>query len=217
MPTRTRSAIEVRYEGTEVLADPGTYCYHGEPQWRSYFRSTLAHNTVEFGHQDQSASGGPFLWTRHARSSLLDLETDSEGAVTYWAAEHDGYRSLTPPVRHVRSVRLARQERRIEITDLLETTGGHDFRLAFHFGPDIRARMVGHDVELTWLKGVSTRSATLHLPDGPSWSLSRGESDPVLGWYSPRFGEKEPAWTVVGEGTCSRVATDTLTTVLQFI
>ena len=63
-------AIEVRHEGTEVLADPGTYCYHGEPQWRSYFRSTLAHNTVEFGHQDQSASGGPFLWTRHARSNL---------------------------------------------------------------------------------------------------------------------------------------------------
>ena len=70
-------AVEVRYDGTDVLADPGTYCYHGEPRWRSYFRSTLAHNTVEVGHQDQSTSGGPFLWTRHARSGLSELETNA--------------------------------------------------------------------------------------------------------------------------------------------
>ena len=42
-------AVEVRYNGVDVLADPGTYCYHGEPRWRSYFRSTLAHNTIEVG------------------------------------------------------------------------------------------------------------------------------------------------------------------------
>ena len=39
-------SIEVRHDGVDVLADPGTYCYHGEPEWRSYFRSTSAHNTV---------------------------------------------------------------------------------------------------------------------------------------------------------------------------
>ena len=78
----TRSAVEVRYDGTDVLADPGTYCYHGEPRWRSYFRSTLAHNTIEVGGRDQSTSGGPFLWTRHARSRLIELETDADGEVT---------------------------------------------------------------------------------------------------------------------------------------
>ena len=59
-----------------MLADPGTYCYHGEPRWRSYFRSTLAHNTIEVGGQDQSTSGGPFLWTRQAQSRLIELETE---------------------------------------------------------------------------------------------------------------------------------------------
>ena len=39
-------SVEVRYGGVDVLADPGTYCYHGEPAWRSYFRSTIAHNTL---------------------------------------------------------------------------------------------------------------------------------------------------------------------------
>ena len=60
-------SVEVRHDGVDVLADPGTYCYHGQPEWRSYFRSTLGHNTLELDGADQSTSGGPFLWTRHAR------------------------------------------------------------------------------------------------------------------------------------------------------
>jgi hypothetical protein len=209
-------AVEVRYDGADVLADPGTYCYHGEPRWRSYFRSTLAHNTIEVCGQDQSSSSGPFLWTRHARSRLIELETDADGEVAAWSAEHDGYRALIPPLRHRRSVRLAGRLRRIEIVDCLETTGGHAFRLAFHLGADIHAQMVGHSVDLTWSEGMSTRSATLSLPNGPSWSLSRGGTDPILGWYSPRFGEKQPAWAVIGEGACSGTGRDTYTTVLQF-
>ena len=60
-------SVEVRYGGVDVLADPGTYCYHGEPAWRSYFRSTIAHNTVELDGRSQSSDGGPFLWLRHAQ------------------------------------------------------------------------------------------------------------------------------------------------------
>ncbi len=209
-------AVEVRHDGIDVLADPGTYCYHGEPFWRSYFRSTLAHNTIEVGRRDQSTSGGPFLWTRHARSQLIELQTDEDGAVTMWTAEHDGYRSLAPPVVHRRSVRLASRLRRLEIVDCLETTGGHGFRMAFHLGPEMHARMVGHDVELSWSHGAFSRSATLFLPDGPTWSLSRGATDPILGWYSPRFGENHPAWAVIGEGVCNGDGIDTYTTVLQF-
>ena len=52
-------SIEVRYAGVDILADPGTYCYHGEPAWRSYFRSTIAHNTVELGGRSQSSRGRP--------------------------------------------------------------------------------------------------------------------------------------------------------------
>ena len=209
-------SVEVRYDGTEVLADPGTYCYHGEPLWRTYFRSTLAHNTIEVGRQNQSSSSGPFLWTRHARTNLIDLETDGDGEVTHWSAQHDGYRSLTPPVRHRRSVRLASRLRRIEIVDCLETTGRHEFRLAFHLGPVVDAQMVERRIELTWTNDTVIRSATLSLPNGPSWSLSRGETDPILGWYSSRFGEKQPTWAVVGEGACTGTGCDSYATVLQF-
>ena len=128
-------SVEVRHGGVDVFADPGTYCYHGEPAWRSYFRSTIAHNTVEFDGRSQSSDGGAFLWLRHAHAREIDvLDT---GEVAGWTAEHDGYLSLDPPARHRRSVRLDRASRRVDIVD--EIDGGHDVRLAFHLGPDVHA------------------------------------------------------------------------------
>ena len=99
-------SVEVRYGGVDILADPGTYCYHGEPAWRSYFRSTIAHNTVELGERSQSSDGGPFLWRSHANAREIDVRDDGESAE--WTAEHDGYLSLDPPARHRRTVRLDR-------------------------------------------------------------------------------------------------------------
>jgi hypothetical protein len=209
-------ALEARFNGVDVLADPGTYCYHGEPRWRTYFRSTLAHNTMEVGGQDQSISGGPFLWSHQARSTLIEMKRSPEGEVDSWSAEHDGYQRLNPPLRHRRSVRLTSRLRQLEIVDRLETTGRHALRLAFHLGPDIDARMMGQNAVLTWPDGPSMRSATLFLPVGLAWSLHRGETDPVLGWYSMSFGVKQPAWTLIGKGACSGSRPDTHTTLLQF-
>ena len=111
-------AVEVRYNGVDVLADPGTYCYHGEPRWRSYFRSTLAHNTIEVGGQrpvdfgrplpldasgpeqvdragdapeDGKSSPGPQSTTATDRSPLLCATADRCG----WPADFGDSRSST--------------------------------------------------------------------------------------------------------------------------
>jgi hypothetical protein len=88
------------------LADPGTYCYFGEPDWRRYFRSTVAHNTLELDGEDQSLSGGPFLWLRHAPARRIEVVTTDVGDCSRWSAEHTGYRVLDPPATHYRSVEL---------------------------------------------------------------------------------------------------------------
>lgn len=190
-------SVEVRYGGVEVLADPGTYCYHGDPQWRSYFRSTIAHNTAELGGQSQSAEGGPFLWTRHARTQETAVSDD--GATASWTADHDGYSSLSPPARHRRSVRLDRAAEQLEIVDEIEG-GGHDVRLAFHCGPDIEAELDQSSAVLRWAGPSGPGLARLELPDQLEWSLLRGETDPISGWYSPHLGERIPAFTFVGGG-----------------
>lgn len=201
-------SVEVRHDGVDVLADPGTYCYHGQPEWRRYFRSTLGHNTLQLDGDDQSVSGGPFLWTRHARSRVLVADTSDEN-VARWCAEHDGYQGSV----HRRRVELTAAGLELRIVD--EVRGpNRSVRLAFHLGPAITAELVGNRAVLTWTRDGEERSAVLDLPGHLSWQAHRGESDPPLGWYSAGFGRKEPATTLVGTGSTD--GTEGFVTVLGF-
>ncbi|MFJ2006263.1 heparinase II/III family protein [Streptomyces chartreusis] len=201
-------SVEVRHDGVDVLADPGTYCYHGQPEWRRYFRSTLGHNTLQLDGDDQSVSGGPFLWTRHARSRVLVADTSDEN-VARWCAEHDGYQGSV----HRRRVELTAASLELRIVD--EVRGpNRSVRLAFHLGPAITAELVGNRAVLTWTRDGEERSAVLDLPGHLSWQAHRGESDPPLGWYSAGFGRKEPATTLVGTGSTD--GTEGFVTVLGF-
>ena len=190
-------SVELRYGGVDILADPGTYCYHGEPAWRSYFRSTLAHNTIELGGQDQSGDGGPFLWLRHANGREIEVADDGETAS--WTAEHDGYLSLQPPVHHRRSVRLDRASRRVDIIDEIDSDG-HEVRLAFHLGPKVEVEFHDGRAMLSWLEASIPGAARLTLPPQLQWGVHRGETDPILGWYSPGLGQRVPTSTFLGHG-----------------
>ncbi len=120
-------SVEVRVDGVEVLADPGTYCYQGNQEWRSFFRSTVGHNAVEVGGVDQSVSGGPTLWSRHASTRLVEVATRDDGEVDRWVAEHDGYVRLTPPAIHRRRVEISGRE--LRMVDTVETEGTHPVRV----------------------------------------------------------------------------------------
>ncbi|MEU7340050.1 alginate lyase family protein [Streptomyces sp. NPDC007074] len=201
-------SVEVRHDGVDVLADPGTFCYHGQPAWRRYFRSTLGHNTLQLDDADQSVSGGPFLWTRQARSRVLAADPSGDG-VARWSAEHDGYQRTV----HRRRVELTPTSRELRIVDEVRGTG-RAARLAFHLGPAIGVELTESRAVLTWTRDGEDRSAALDLPGGLSWRAHRGESDPPLGWYSAGFGRKEPATTLVGTGFADGTAE--FTTVLRF-
>ena len=146
--------MEVRYAGVDILTDPGTYCYHGERSWRSYFRSTIAHNTAELGGLSQSSESGPFMWVRHANAR--EVEVIDDGDIASWTAEHDGYARLNPPALHRRSVLLDRASRSIDIIDEIEG-GSHDIRLAFHLGPEVEVELEEGNAVLGWPAAPGTR------------------------------------------------------------
>lgn len=200
-------SIEVRYGGIDILADPGTYCYHGQRTWRSYFRSTIAHNTVEVDGRSQSSEGGPFMWLRHANSRVTDVQDIGDAA--HWSAEHDGYLALKPAAWHRRCVRLDRASRSLDIAD--EISGGsHEVRMAYHLGPEVTAELDGTQADLRWARGA----ALLDLPKALSWTLHRGETDPILGWYSEGLGRRAPAFMLLGCGRSH--ASEPLSTRLEF-
>ncbi|ADJ42373.1 hypothetical protein AMES_0551 [Amycolatopsis mediterranei S699] len=153
-------SLEVRHDGVDVLADPGTFCYHGEPQWRSYFRSTLGHNTLELAGRDQSVSGGPFLWTRHAVTKVLEVHTPDNGPAR-WSAAHDGY----APAIHRRTVELDGEVLKI-VDDVLGGGSPGAARLAFHFGPTVTVMLDGTTARLRWTVA----------PDGPDSFAEEGSS-----------------------------------------
>ena len=195
-------SVEVRHDGTDILADPGTYCYSSEPPFRRYFRSTIGHNTLEVLGRDQSVSGGATMWIRHAVSRLISLDSPAGGAGGRWVAEHDGYRTLDPPVTHRRTVEFRPERRLIEITDEVDGDGRPPVRLAFHLGPAVAASLDGCTLTLRWQgQDGSEARATMSLPPSLDWSLIRGATDPVLGWYSPTFGQKVTATDVIGTGS----------------
>ena len=201
-------SLEARYAGVTLLADPGTYCYHGEPEWRGYFRGTLGHNTLVVDGQDQARIGGPFLWLDRPATERLDRSLD--GPVLRWSARHDGYRRLPDPVTHGRAVSLHTDSRVLTLEDWIEAAAAHAVALAFHFGPAIDLSLDGSRATLRWPGHV----AQLHLPPALEWQAHRGETAPPLGWYSPGFGRRVPAWTLIGRGALA--PGDRLRTALHF-
>ena len=191
-------SIEVRHDGTDILTDPGTYCYSSDPPFRRYFRSTIGHNTLEVAGRDQSVSGGATMWIRHAESRLTSLESFPDGDEC-WVAEHYGYRTLDPPATHRRRVEFHGKKRFINITDEIVGASRSPVRLAFHLGPTVEANLDGYVLTLRWPdRDGGEATATMALPSTLAWSLIRGQVDPVLGWYSSAFGQKVPATDVIG-------------------
>jgi uncharacterized heparinase superfamily protein len=190
-------AFELWIGGQPVLIDPGTYCYQGEPDWRRYFRSTLAHNTLEIGGIDQAKQAGPFLWSSQPATwveAARGLDGGNEAELT---VAHDGYRRLEGKATHLRQFTLERNARQLKLTDWIEAADDQSVRLAFHLHPDVAAELRADQATLAWKGG----GAVIDLPRNLSWSHHRGESDPPRGWYSPEFGEKVPTAVLIGSGT----------------
>jgi hypothetical protein len=199
-------SIEVRRDGVDVLADPGTFCYHGDPEWRSYFRSTVGHNALELDGADQSRSGGPFMWTGHARTRVLIVPTPGS-RVQRWRAEHDGYADRRALVR--RTVELDEATGNLRVDDEIVSSGPHRCRLAYHLGPRIAVDLHHNTARLTWTHAGRECTGVLALPPELSWAAYRGQLDPPLGWYSPGLGRRLPTCTLVGSGIAERATSFT--------
>src|SRR5262249_36269014 len=132
------------------------------------------------------------------------LESSPDGGEGRWMAEHYGYRTLDPSVTHRRTVEFHGKRRLIEITDEIDGHGRPAVRLAFHLGPAVKAGLDGCILTLQWQpRDGREATATMTLPSSLGWSLIRGATNPVLGWYSPAFGRKVPAIDVIGVGSAT--------------
>ena len=174
------------------LVDAGTYAYHSHPEWRSFFRSTAAHNTARVDGRNQSEIAGRFLWSSKANARLLRFD-DSSGQVKI-EAEHDGYERLPQPVTHRRAVCFDRATGSVDIEDGFQCAGRHEVELFYHMHEEAAVLNVSDGVaEVAWRQ----RHIVFSSPERNGyWEIVRGSENPKLGWRSRRFNQKQPIATL---------------------
>jgi hypothetical protein len=177
-------SITLAKNGHPLLVDPGTYRYNGVPQWRRYFKGTRAHNTVTIDDQDQAVYETGFIWSKPYRAELT--ATQSEKNQRFFSAVHNGYTRLEDPVYHYRSI-LFFDEANFLIRDSFSGTGIHKFQLNYHLHPDVTLDQAGN----WWVLENHGESIFLKLGNGFLKPV-KGTQNPIMGWFSSRYGEKEP-------------------------
>ncbi len=186
--------------GKEMLVDPGTFVYNGQPHWRSYFRSTRAHNTVTVDGRDQTEMAGTFAWNSGlpSRGSFRAMRTvphlGAAEPVEWMEGEHEGYASAG--VSHRRSVLRAPGDYWI-VLDRFSGSGKHRFDFHYHFGAETHPRLIRAEDGVT---EVRAQACSFILGMGGSEPLESvllcGETDSQNGWASRSYGEKHPIPTL---------------------
>ena len=180
--------------GQPLLIDPGTFAYWADKRWRDYFRGTSAHNTLQVDGRDQSASGGRFMWTRHARTQLLALQRVEPGGLRL-RASHDGYGSA----RHERELDYRAGQPGLRVTDRFAAGRVHGLALHWHLAPGWDCDLSG-DL-LTLRRGAWTVRLRVEASSPGCLELIEGQQEPTpLGWYSSAYGHKQPSPTLRWSG-----------------
>lgn len=178
-------------QGKDFLIDPGTYVYQNDKEWRCYFKSTPAHNTLTIDQKNQSKIKGDFIYGKKAEVNIekfiLAKDTDM---IT---ASHNGYENIG--VIHQREIVHHKINKEITIVDTLKTAGQHDCSIFFNLHPQVKVK---REQNKFILERDNTK-ITLILDDNLEVQQYRGSLKPLRGWYSPSFGVKEPAVCLEGK------------------
>jgi hypothetical protein len=186
-------SIQASFRGRPYLVDPGTYRYGMDGGWRSHYRGTSAHNTVEIDQSGQAEPRGAFGWVSRPRASLLGWK--STPTVDSAIAEHRAYGRLADPVAHRRTVHYVKP-RYCLIVDDLEGAQEHRVSLRFQLAPmSVTLDPSG------WVRAGrgSTSGLLIHaFATSPlKTAILEGESDPKHGWVSSDYGRHEAAPVIV--------------------
>ncbi len=180
-------------EGTAILVDPGTYLYHSGGRWRSYFRSTAAHNTVQIDEADLTDMPGDFMFGKPYEITEHTLSEDNGCLI--WQAGHNAYRKLACKVNVNRKVVLVKSEEQIVIEDTLSGAGEYAVKQFFHFHPHCQLDIYQNKLMIN-NNGIRLE---MRFAEGMDIQLFHGSEAPLAGWFSNAFNHLEKTNTVSAE------------------
>jgi len=185
--------VELSAFGRPLLVDPGTYTYNGPWAWRTYFRSTKAHNTVMVDGEGQALAHRVFRWLFPPTGRTLAWHTSPSSPIDYYEGDHNGFRRLSGRPVHRRALWAVRGEYWL-VLDTLLGKGRHDLELRLHFDPSLDVVEQDGQFVATGRGGVGARVIACS-PTSLNTRIVRGQEDPIEGWHSPGYGRKMPSAT----------------------
>jgi hypothetical protein len=176
------------WDSIPVLIDLGSGQYNGDQSIRNYFRSTIAHNTVEIGSQNQARILGPFMWEK---SYETRLENYSVSPILSVEAIHNGYLGNFGRL-HTRKVGWLKPDH-LDIWDAFSDGSEVSIRGAFHLGACKTARQQNNLIEVDFNHFIFFIEFSKYF----SVEIYYGSADPFLGWRSTVYGKWEPTHSII--------------------
>jgi hypothetical protein len=161
--------------GEEILIDPGTYTYVGDPAWRDRFRGTAAHNTVRVNGRDQAVPSGPFRWSEPPQVAINRFASTPTEDYLDATARYGGY-------EHRRRVLFVKPDLLFVLDEIDGASGEHDVEQFWHAGGPVRA--------LGAAAFAIRQGPVLALASSEGVSLAEGNEH---AWRSTALGAKAPS------------------------
>jgi hypothetical protein len=176
------------YRGRRVLLDTGTGLYNGPRQWREYFRSSAAHNTLTIDGGSPIRPLDTFRWSDPYR---IEARPVLDGHKWHLFEASIRWANLT----HSRTL-LHMAGEGVIIVDRVQGEGEHDLELRFHF--DAQWKIV-HTENQRFLVTSPESSLDLVLfgQGSMTGSVITGSLAPLGGWSSSYYGCRIPIPTVI--------------------
>jgi len=192
--------VDLWYQGQNVLMDPGTYQYNLEKPWDNGLAATRVHNTITIQEKDQMTRAGRFLWVDWAQAHISEIKQNKI------VAAHDGY--IQAGAVHERTLKKITQNHWQVIDHLYKMKAAKEaVNFDLHYlVPDYEFSIKDEKITFSAPFGcmqisVANKDAK-QTPDllvfraGISNNIS-GKNQPLLGWFSPTYGLKIPALSIL--------------------
>ncbi len=173
-------SYELWLDGLPLVTDSGIFEYT-TGEWRTFFRSTAAHNTVVVDGEDNSEVWGSFRVARRARPGRVSVPIGD--GISCFRSSHDGYRALKGSPVHNRIVFFA-WEYWLVVIDEITGHGIHEAASLLHFHPDAEVTSAGRTARIS----RNGNNYTLTGTECDEVECSHGDSGSRRSWYSPQFG-----------------------------
>jgi hypothetical protein len=201
-------ALTVFSGGHEFLIDPGTSLYNAAPEWRRFFRSTAAHNTVVVDNKGQSEPGGTFRWKSKAGGRPLKQITldeidyiDGEVDLVEGRARNLSFEHFMGPKKLRRRSSIRHRRRLIHVSpnywivlDDVSGEGTHDFDFLYHFAPNAHLSVLSDEKrgEIECRAAIEHAGLQMYMYSSNAVRAEAvcGQTGPIQGWSSRLYGER---------------------------